>query len=92
MDYIELITVGLILALFIILYFKQPTRMYSVVVRAVISDIEKHQTEIAQRLYNRLPKEVKVRVTEMELITIITYAMSVVLDVLKESSNTKDKK
>lgn len=92
MEYAELITVALLLGLFIVLYFKQPTRMYSIVVRAVISDIEKNQNEISAKLYKRLPLKIREKVSADELITIITYIMSVILDTLKEQSNDNSKK
>lgn len=84
MEYTELITVALLIGLFIVLYFKQPTRMYSVVVRAVISDIEKNRNEISTRLYKILPSHVREKISADELITVVTYIMSIVLDVLKE--------
>lgn len=94
MEYIELATMILVVALFVVLYVKQPTRMYSVVLRAVVSDIEKNQIEISERLYKRLPNSIREKITAQDLITVITYVMSVVLDVLKEhiKDDTANKK
>lgn len=85
MDYIDILTMLMIVGLFVVLYIKQPTRMYSVVLRAVVSDIEKNQTEISERLYKKLPHSIREKITAQELITIITYIMNIVLDVLKEN-------
>lgn len=84
MEYMEIVTALLVVAMFIVLYFKQPTMMHTMVLKSVINDIEKNQYKMAKNLYNRLPSHIKVKVTEDELVTILSYVMNVMLEVLKE--------
>lgn len=84
MEYMEIVTALLVVAMFVVLYFKQPTKMHTMVLKSVVADLEKNQYKIAKQLYSRLPSHIKVKVTEDELVTILTYVVSIILEVLKE--------
>lgn len=91
MEYIDLITMGLLVALFVVLYVKQPNRLYKVVMKSVLEDVRSNQKNITSQIYNKLPNELKEKITSEEFITMIAHFMNVIIEVLEETVR-EDKK
>lgn len=78
----EYIIALLVVALIVVLYFKQPNKVYDVVIGSLIDTLQDKEGEIVYGLYNKLPQRIKDKVDSKTIAEIVGFAIGVVADIL----------
>lgn len=78
----EYIIALLVIALIVILYIKQPNKVYDVVIGSLIYSLKEKEGEIVYGLYNKLPQHIKDKVDSKIIAEIVGFTIGIVVDVL----------
>jgi F0F1-type ATP synthase assembly protein I len=78
----EYIVALLVIALIVVLYIKQPSKIYDVVIGSLVESLQNKEGEIVYGLYNKLPQAIKDKVDSKLLAEIVSFILDVVVDVL----------
>jgi hypothetical protein len=81
-----------LIALAVVVYFKNPNLMYSTAVRGAIAYLRKNEGSIVQGVYNVIPSQAKKQITSKDVAIVIEYLLVIVIDVLEESINHRSNK
>lgn len=85
----EYIVALLIIAIIVILYIKQPSKVYDVVIGSLIGTLQSKESEIVYGLYNKLPQSVKDKVDSKTIAEIVSFTIGIVTDLLGKKESTK---
>ncbi|OME54141.1 hypothetical protein BSK59_16305 [Paenibacillus odorifer] len=80
----EYIVALLVIALIVAIYFKQPNKVYDVVVGSLIESLRNKEGEIVYGLYNKLPQSIKDKVDSKVIADIVGFTIGIVADMLGE--------
>lgn len=78
----EYVVALLVVALIAVLYFKQPNKVYDVVIGSLVETLRNKEGEIVYGLYNKLPKSIKEKVDSKTIAEIVAFTIGVVADIL----------
>ncbi|MCY9758393.1 hypothetical protein M5X00_29685 [Paenibacillus alvei] len=77
----EYVIALLVVALIVILYFKQPNKVYDVVIGSLIETLRNKEGEIVYGLYNKLPDNIKNKVDSKTIAEIVGFTIGIVGDI-----------
>ncbi|TVX86106.1 hypothetical protein [Paenibacillus agilis] len=72
----------LIVALIAVLFFKQPNKVYDVVMTSLIDEVRAKEADIVHGLYNKLPDNIKSKVDSQTVAQIVSFTIQVASDIL----------
>lgn len=78
----EYIIALLVIALIVVLYIKQPSKVYDVVFGSLVEALRNKEGEIVYALYNKLPQGIKDKVGSKTIAEIVAFTIGVVADIL----------
>lgn len=76
----EYIVALLIIAIIVILYIKQPSKVYDVVIGSLVDSLRNKEGEIVYGLYNKLPQRIKDKVDSQTIAEIVSFTIGIVAD------------
>lgn len=82
----EYIIVLLILAIIVVLYIKQPNKVYDAVIGSLLESLKSKEGEIVNGLYNKLPASIKAKVDSKTVAEIVSFTIGIIVDVLGKKS------
>ncbi|MGG4105127.1 hypothetical protein AAXB25_14520 [Paenibacillus lautus] len=85
----EYIVALLIIAIIVILYIKQPNKVYDVVIGSLVDTLKSKEGEIVYGLYNKLPQSIKDKVDTKTIAEIVSFTIGVVADLLGKKETIK---
>lgn len=85
----EYIVALLIIAIIVILYIKQPNKVYDVVIGSLVDTLKSKEGEIVYGLYNKLPQSIKDKVDSKTISDIVSFTIGVVADLLGKKETIK---
>ncbi|WP_090739445.1 hypothetical protein [Paenibacillus sp. Mc5Re-14] len=85
----EYIVALLIIAIIVILYIKQPNKVYDVVIGSLVGTLQSKEGEIVYGLYNKLPQSIKDKVDSKTVAEIVSFTIEIVADLLGKKESTK---
>lgn len=78
----EYIIALLVIALIVVLYIKNPSKIYDAVIGSLIESLKVKEGEIVYGLYNKLPQSIKDKVDSKVIAEIVGFTIGIVADVL----------
>ena len=78
----EYIVALLVIAIIVLLYIKQPNKVYDVVVGSLVESLKNKESDIVYGLYNKLPQSIKAKVDSKTIAEIVSFTIGIVADVL----------
>lgn len=85
----EYIVALLIIAIIVILYIKQPSKVYDIVIGSLVDTLKSKEGEIVYGLYNKLPQGIKDKVDSKTIAEIVSFTIGVVADLLGKKETDK---
>ncbi|MEK5036281.1 hypothetical protein MKY96_33050 [Paenibacillus sp. FSL R7-0302] len=76
----------LVVALIAVLYFKNSSKVYKVIVGTLIEALKNKEAEIVYGLYNKLPQSIKDKVDSRMIAEIVGFTIGVVADILSDKA------
>lgn len=87
----EYVIIGLLVALLIALYLKQPKQLTNIITKATVSNLRKREAEIVLGLYNKLPANIKDKVDSKTLSEVVSFTLGIAIDVLEDTIDEDNK-
>jgi hypothetical protein len=78
----EYVVALLVVALVVVLYFKQSDKVYAVVIGKLIETLDNNEGEIVYGLYNKLPQQIKDKVDSKLIAEIVSFTIGILIDIL----------